>query len=170
MRRRKATGFLLRTEIILSMLQRSLNASLIFLVQIPEEVLRLLIRNDNVALVGTVDKNGIPNISPRFVLGIVDDNSKLLFADLFENKTLANLTAWNKVTASIIDRDTMGGFQLKGEASEVTDSGLITVANAKLKEHGFDTKPHRVWLLDVKEIFSSRPSSESKLPLISAYG
>jgi predicted pyridoxine 5'-phosphate oxidase superfamily flavin-nucleotide-binding protein len=140
------------------------------LVQIPEEVLRLLIRNDNVALIGSVDKNGVPNISPRFVLGIIGDNSKMLFADLYDNKTLANLTAWNKVTASIIDKDTMSGYQLKGEASEVTDGQLISLADEKLKERGFDSKPHRVWVLDVKEIFSSRPRSDSKLPLISAYG
>ena len=140
------------------------------MVQIPEEVIRLLIKNDNVALIGSVDKAGIPNISPRFVLGIVGNNDRLLFADLYENKTLANLTAWNKVTASVIDVETMGGFQLKGEASEVTDQQLEEQANSKLKEHGFATKPHRIWVLDVKEIFSSQPSADSKLPLISAYG
>jgi len=140
------------------------------LVQISEEVIRLLIKNDNVALIGSVDKEGVPNISPRFVLGIVGNNDRLLFADLYENKTLANLTAWNKVTASIIDVQTMGGFQLKGEASEVTDQQLEEQANSKLKEHGFGTKPHRIWVLDVKEIFSSQPSGDSKLPLISAYG
>ena len=92
------------------------------MVQIPEEVLRLLIKNNNVALIGSVDKAGVPNISPRFVLGIIGNNDRLLFADLFENKTLANLEAWNKVTASVIDVDTMGGYQLKGEASEATDA------------------------------------------------
>jgi predicted pyridoxine 5'-phosphate oxidase superfamily flavin-nucleotide-binding protein len=140
------------------------------MVQIPEEVIRLLIKNDNVALIGSVDKAGIPNISPRFVLGIIGNNDRMLFADLFENKTLANLEAWNKVTASVIDVETMGGYQLKGEASEVTDAELEQQANAKLKEHGFATKPHRIWVLDVKEIFSSQPRSDSKLPLISAYG
>jgi predicted pyridoxine 5'-phosphate oxidase superfamily flavin-nucleotide-binding protein len=140
------------------------------LVQIPEEVIRLLIKNDNVAFIGSVDKAGVPNISPRFVLGIVGNNDHLLFADLYENKTLANLTVWNKVTASIIDVQTMGGFQLKGEAAEVTDEQLVQQANSKLKEHGFSIKPYRIWVLDVKEIFSSQPSGDSKLPLISAYG
>ncbi len=140
------------------------------MVQIPEEVLRLLIKNDNVALIGSVDKAGVPNISPRFVLGILGDNDKLLFADLFENKTFTNLTAWNKVTASVIDKDTMGGFQLKGEALEVTDPELVNLANTTLKEHDFSSKPHRVWTLDVKEIFSSKPSGDSKTPLMSAYG
>lgn len=140
------------------------------MVQIPEEVVRLLIKNDNVALIGSVDRSGVPNISPRFVLGIVGENSQLLFGDLYENKTFTNLIAWNKVTASIIDRDTMGGFQLKGEASEVTNDELISLANEKLKERGFGSKPHRVWILSVKEIFSSKPGNESRSPLISAYG
>lgn len=129
-----------------------------------------MIKNDNVALIGSVDKAGVPNISPRFVLGIVGDNDKMLFGDLYENKTFANLTSWNKVAASVIDTETMGGYQLKGEASEVTDSELVEQANAKLKEHGFGSKPHRVWVLEVKEIFSSKPSGDSKVPLISAYG
>jgi uncharacterized protein len=156
-------------EIPLS-ISRKLSLIRAFLVQIPEEVLRLLIRNDNVVLIGSVDKAGVPNISPRFVLGIVGDNTKLLFGDLFENKTFTNLTSWNKVSASVIDKDTMGGFQLKGEAAEVTDNELVDLANSKLKEHGFGSKPHRVWVLDVKEIFSAIPSGDSKAPLISAYG
>lgn len=140
------------------------------MVQIPEEALRLLIRSDNVVLIGSVDKNGIPNISPRFVLGMLGNNDRLLFADVYENKTFSNLKAWNKVTAAVIDRDSMGGFQLKGEAVEVEDEELIELANSKLKEHGFDSKPHRVWTMEVKEIFSLKPSNDSKLPVTSLYG
>ncbi len=82
------------------------------LVQIPEEALRLIVKADNVVLIGSVDAKGIPNISPRFVLAILE-NERLLFADAFKNKTFANLKGWNKVTAAVIDRETMGGFQLR---------------------------------------------------------
>jgi len=140
------------------------------LVQVPEEVIRLLIKNDDVVFVGSVDAKGIPNISPRFVLGIIDNNQKLLFADVFPNKTFANLSAWNKLTAALIDKETMGGFQLKGEAHEITDKELVDQATEGLKEHGLAAKPQRVWILDVKEIYSTKPSGDSKLPLISAYG
>ena len=138
------------------------------LVQIPEEALRLIVKADNVVLIGSVDAKGIPNISPRFVLAILE-NERLLFADAFKNKTFANLKGWNKVTAAVIDRETMGGFQLKGEGVEIKDKDLIKQATDKLMEFGFNTKPQRAWTLVVKEIYSLKPSSKSKVPLISAY-
>ena len=139
------------------------------MVQIPEEAVTQILKNGNVVLVGSVDGKGIPNISPRFVLAILD-NEKLLFADAFQNKTFSNLKSWNKVTVSIIDKETMGGFQLKGDAIEVEDKELIAQANAKLNEYGIKTTPERAWTLAVNEVYSLKPNSQSKLPLLSAYG
>ena len=142
---------------------------LVVLVQIPQEVLRLIIKSGNVVLIGTVNSKHIPNISPRFVLDVLN-NEKLLFADAFQTKTFDNLKTNSKVTAAIIDKETMGGFQLKGEASEIEDENLIKQTLNKLRDYGFDTKLHRVWILKVDEVFSSKPSNKSKHPLISAYG
>ena len=139
------------------------------MVQIPEDVLRLIIKAGNVVFVGSVDPKGVPNISPRFVLDIID-NDKLLFGDSFQSKTEDNLNAWNKATVAILDRETMGGVQLKGEAIEVTDPDLIRQATVKLKEFGFGQGIQRIWTLNVKEIYSLKPSNESKSPLIPAYG
>lgn len=139
------------------------------MVQIPEEVVTQILKNGNVVLVGSVDGKGIPNISPRFVLAVLD-NEKLLFADAFQNKTFSNLKSWNKVTVAIIDKDTMGGFQLKGDAIEVEDKELIAQANAKLTEYGFKAKPERAWTLAVNGVYSLKPNSQSKAPLLSAYG
>ncbi len=139
------------------------------MVQIPEDAVTQILKNGNVVLVGSVDAKGIPNISPRFVLAVLD-NERLLFADAFQNKTFSNLKSWKKVTAAIIDKDTMGGFQLKGDATEVEDKELIAQANAKLKEYGFQAKPQRAWTLSVNEVYSLKPNSQSKSPLLSAYG
>ena len=139
------------------------------MVQIPEEVVTQILKNGNVVLVGSVDGKGFPNISPRFVLAILD-NQRLLFADAFPNKTFSNLKSWNKVTVAIVDRDTMGGFQLKGVASEVEDKELVSQASAKLKEYGIKAKPERAWTLTVNEVYSLKPDSRSKTPLITAYG
>lgn len=139
------------------------------MVQVPEEAVTLMLKNDNVVLVGSVDGKGIPNISPRFVLAVLD-NEKLLFADAFQNKTFSNLKSWKKVTVAIIDKDTMGGFQLKGDAIEVEDKEVISQASAKLKEYGIKAKPERAWTLNVSEVFSLKPSNQSKAPLMSAYG
>ena len=131
--------------------------------------MRLIIKAGNVVFVGSVDAKGVPNISPRYVLDIIG-NEKLLFGDSFQSKTLDNVERWNKVTVALVDSETMGGFQLKGDALETSDEGLTKLANQKLKEYGFSRTPQRVWILDVKEIYSLKPSDESKPPLISAYG
>lgn len=129
--------------------------------QIDEDIIRLIIKQNHVVLVGSVSSDGIPNISPRFVLGILK-NEKLLFADAFENKTFQNINAWPKVTAAIFDRDTQGGYQLKGEAEAITDPKLAAQAETKLKEYGIFEKPKKVWALVVKEVFSLEPSAKSR--------
>jgi len=138
------------------------------LVKIPEEAVTLILKNGNVVLVGSVDSKGVPNIAPRFVLAVIEDE-KLLFADAFKNKTFDNIKAWRKVTVSIMDKETMGGFQLKGDAEEVTDSEVVAQASAKLREYGIAAMPQRAWALSVKEVYSLKPESKSKAPIISAY-
>lgn len=138
------------------------------MVQIDEDIIRLIIKQGNVVLVGSVNANGVPNISPRYVLGILQ-NERLLFADAFENKTFHNINAWPKVTVAVFDRDTQGGYQLKGDAEGVSDPKTASQAEAKLREYGIDFKPKKVWALAVKEIYSLEPSAKSKSPLASYY-
>lgn len=135
---------------------------------INDEIMRLIIKLKYVVLIGTVDSNGMPNISPRFVLGILE-NKKLLFADAFENKTFNNTKIWPKATVAVIDMDSNNGYQLKGELEEIKDYQLVNDAGIKLKEFGIDAKPVRVWALNVKEIYSLIPSAKSKKPLLAAY-
>jgi predicted pyridoxine 5'-phosphate oxidase superfamily flavin-nucleotide-binding protein len=133
------------------------------LAQINEDIIRLIIKQDHIVLVGSVSADGIPNISPRYVLGILN-NEKLLFADAFANKTFHNINAWPRVTVAIFDRDTQGGYQLKGNAEEVHDQKLILQAKTRLKEFGILEEPKKVWALAVKEVFSLEPSSRSRYP------
>lgn len=134
-----------------------------YLAQLNEDIVRLIIKQGHVVFVGSVSADGIPNISPRYVLGILD-NEKLLFADAFTNKTFHNINAWPRVTVAIFDRDTQGGYQLKGSAEEVNDQTLISQAETRLKEFGIFEKPKKVWALAIKEIFSLEPSSKSRYP------
>jgi predicted pyridoxine 5'-phosphate oxidase superfamily flavin-nucleotide-binding protein len=134
------------------------------LVKIPEDAVTLILKNGNVVLVGSVDARGVPNISPRFVLAVIDDE-RLLFADAFKNKTFDNIKAWKKVTVSVMDKETMGGFQLKGDAEEVTDEELVAQASAKLRAYGIAPKPERAWTLSVNEVYSLKPESKSKNPI-----
>jgi len=135
---------------------------------ITEDVIRLIIKQQNMVLVGTVNSQGIPNISPRYVLGILD-NDRLLFADGFENKTFHNIKSWPKISVAVLDSDTHGGYQLKGSVQEVADPKLVSNAAVKLRGFGIDVTPVKVWTLKVEEVYSLEPSAKSKQPLASAY-
>jgi len=137
------------------------------LAQLDEDVIRLIIKQGHVVLVGSVSAEGIPNISPRYVLGILN-GEKLLFADAFTNKTFHNINAWPRVTVAIFDKDTQGGYQLKGSAEEVTDPKLMSQAEARLKEFGIYEKPKKIWTLAIKETYSLEPGPKSRYP--SSYG
>ncbi len=139
------------------------------MVKVTDEIVQLIIREGNVVLVGSVDILGIPNISPRYVMAILDDE-KIVFADAFMNKTYANVKRWSRVTVAIVDKANRAGFQLKGDAEEITDKEIITQAKQKLRDLGFETGPVMVWALNIKEIYSIKPSEKSKNPIISAYG
>lgn len=129
----------------------------------------MIIKSKDIVLVGSVSPQGIPNISPRYVLGVLD-NEKLLFADAYENKTFHNISAWPKVSVVVFDKDAeSGGYQLKGDAVEVTDPALMSRAETKLRGFGISLKPKRVWTLDIKEVFSMEPSEKSRYAISSYY-
>ena len=129
----------------------------------------MIIKSKDIVLVASVSPKGIPNIPPRYVLGILD-NEKLLFADAYENKTFHNINAWPKVSVAIFDKDAeSGGYQLKGEVVEVTEPSMISRAEAKLREFGINLKPKKVWTLDVKEVYSLEPSEKSRYAISSYY-
>lgn len=130
--------------------------------------MRLIIKQEHLVMVGTVNSNGVPNISPRYVLGVLEGD-RLLFADAFENKTFHNIKSWPKVSVAVLDSSTLGGYQLKGDVVQVTDPQLISHAEVKLREFGINVKPVNVWTLLVKEVYSLEPSARSRFPLASAY-
>ena len=139
------------------------------MVKISDEIVRLIAHEGNMVVVSSIDALGIPNISPRYVMMILDDE-KLIFADVYMNKTFTNIKRWPKVAVAIVDKVNRGGFQLKGDVEEITDQNVISQCSKKLKELKFDAGPVFVWALNVKEIYSIVPSESSKIPLFTAYG
>ena len=139
------------------------------MVKISDKIVSLIAHEGNVVVVASSDALGMPNISPRYVMMILDDE-KLVFTDVYKNKTFTNIKMWPKVAAAIVDKVNRGGFQLKGDAEEIKDKEIISQCAKKLKELKFDTEPAFVWSLNVKEIYSIVPSESSKIPLITAYG
>ena len=91
------------------------------MVSIPKHVQDFL--PGKLAWVATASQNGLPNVTPKGTLRILDQ-FHVLFADLFSEKTRRNLLENNKVSVTVVDQGSATGYQIKGTA-EIIDSGPL---------------------------------------------
>ncbi len=105
--------------------------------------------------VATTDKNGIPNVSFKGSLQVLDDEH-LIFADIFSVKTRKNLQENNKLCILVGDHKKMIGFQFKGEA-ELLDSGELYEKVVAVIEGMKRNLPKPVYVVKTKitEIFDA---------------
>lgn len=73
--------------------------------------------------VATASKDGIPNVSIKGSLRILDDEH-LIFADLFSLKTRKNLKENPNVAIMVYDGDSRRGYAFKGSTEQI-DSGPL---------------------------------------------
>ncbi len=96
--------------------------------------LKTLLANRYNSFVGTVETNGSPNVSPRFVLE-ANDNF-LLWGDKFKNKTFMNFSRPSPITVAMIDWIKMDGYQAKGWGTFHFFGETITKVNDYWKPFG----------------------------------
>ena len=82
-----------------------------------------LIEKQRVCFVATADKNGKTNVSPKGSIYVADDET-LAFADLYSQKTRANLRTNPHIALAVVDLKALTGYQFKGEA-ELLEKGNI---------------------------------------------
>jgi len=82
-----------------------------------------LIEKQKVCFVATADKNGKSNVSPKGSIYVVDDET-LAFADLYSQKSRANLKANPNIALAVVDLKALKGYQFKGKA-ELLEEGNI---------------------------------------------
>jgi predicted pyridoxine 5'-phosphate oxidase superfamily flavin-nucleotide-binding protein len=93
------------------------------MVKITDEI-RKFVETQKISYVATVNKKGLPNVSPKGPLRIVDDKT-LAFADLFSKKTRDNLKNNPGIAVSVVDVEKKEGFQFRGKAEVLTDGPLF---------------------------------------------
>ena len=91
------------------------------MVSIPKHVQDFL--PGKLAWVATASRDGVPNVTPKGSLKLLDDKH-VLFADLFSLKTTRNLLENSKVAVTVVDAATGKGYQIKGTA-EISSSGPL---------------------------------------------
>jgi len=79
----------------------------------------------------TASKDGMPNVSPKGSIMVVDDNT-LAFACMMSPKTVSNLKENPKIAVSVVDTQARKGFQFKGKAVLETSGKLFDQMSARV--------------------------------------
>jgi predicted pyridoxine 5'-phosphate oxidase superfamily flavin-nucleotide-binding protein len=105
--------------------------------------------------VGTVDKDGTPNVAPKRSTRVLNDNS-LIFTEGTGGATYANIKRGSKVSVSVVDREVLDGFRFVGNATLQESGELYEQAVAMSAKIGMP-KPRAVVVIDITEIHSLKP-------------
>ena len=115
---------------------------------------------EQIPIVVTASKDGIPNGAPKGSLKILDDET-LHFAEGTAQKTYRNLQENPKVSVIVVDRPNMDGYQFKGTAELLYDGDLYETTRRKAVQHRRPV-PTCVVKVHVEEIYSIKPRMTAK--------
>ncbi|MHC1604576.1 MAG: pyridoxamine 5'-phosphate oxidase family protein [Candidatus Methanofastidiosia archaeon] len=87
------------------------------------EKIKELIKREHLAFVATASKEGMPNVSPKGSITVLDDNT-LVFAEIASPHTIQNLKENPKIALYVLDKKSNAGCQIKGNAT-LTNSGPV---------------------------------------------
>jgi len=84
-------------------------------------------------LVGTSNKHGVPNVSPRISFYV--DKDIIYWYEIFKHKSFQNFTKNSLVSVSVVDYVELSGYQLKGNVKIVEDEKEFFDARSKITEN-----------------------------------
>lgn len=105
--------------------------------------------------VGTVSKEGIPNVAPKRSTRVLNDET-LVFNEVTGGATYKNLLDGSKVSIAVVNREVLDGYRFVGSV-EVQDSGDLYEQAATMAEKNNMRKPLAVVLVHIDEIQSLKP-------------
>ena len=130
-----------------------------------------MLREQKFIVVGSVDANGLCNISPR--TSFYYSKNAIYWLDFFKHKSQGNFKTIPWVSVSVFDKKELNGFQLKGKVSFVTDKkeksritdiimrSVTGKTSSKVFERVSQNKTPDVLLFTPKAIYSLDPKEES---------
>lgn len=135
-----------------------------------------MMRTQKFIVVGSVDANGLCNLSPRTSFYFSKDT--IYWLDFFKHKSQGNFKTIPWVSVAVFDVKELKGFQLKGKVSFVTDlkqkSKIIETitrsvtgkTSTKIFERMSQNKSPDVIMFTPKAIYSLNPKEESGIAQI----
>ena len=131
------------------------------MVKLPEEVLATFKDPSSVKIIATVDKSGIPNVTVKGSMSVMDDGT-LVFADVGGDatRTTHNLKATKKV--AILVTKGMATYQIKGSFKESKTSGPVFDQFAAMLKKAANINIKAIELITADEVFSQNPMDLGK--------
>ena len=105
--------------------------------------------------VGTVSKDGVPNVAPKRSTRVLDD-STLIFSEGTGGATYQNILDGSKVSVAVVNREVLDGYRFVCRA-ELQTSGEFYEQAKELSLKTLGRAPHGVVLLHIEEIHSLKP-------------
>jgi len=108
------------------------------------------IETQGIFVVGTVNENHLPNISPRIFFR-VDDNL-IYWIDFFKHKSFRNFQTNPWVTISVFNKEELKGYQFRGIVSFITDEPIKSqIRESIIKKTLEKNTSHKVKQMSEKE-------------------
>ena len=145
------------------------------MIKIPAKVQEML-KSQKVIVVGSVDVNGLANLSPRTSFYFTD--TAVYWLDFFKHKSQGNFKSIPWVSVGVFDKKELKGYQMKGKVIFVTESkekaritDVITRSatgktSSKIFERMSQNKTPDVIMFTPKAVYSLSPKEESGVAMI----
>jgi len=145
------------------------------MIKIPNKVQEML-KSQKFIVVGSVDINGLANLSPRTSFYFTD--SAIYWLDFFKHKSQGNFKSIPWVSIAVFDKKELKGYQIKGKVAFVTeakDKSRITdvitrsvtgKTSSKIFERISQNKTPDVIMFTPKAIYSLDPKEESGVSMV----
>ena len=140
------------------------------MIKIPAKVQEMF-KSQKVIVVGSVDANGLANLSPRTSFYFSD--TTVYWLDFFKHKSQGNFKTIPWVSVGVFDKKELKGYQIKGKVTFVTEAkekariiDIVTRSvtgktSSKIFERMSQNKIPDVIMFTPKAVYSLDPKEES---------
>lgn len=145
------------------------------MIKIPAKV-QAMFKSQKIIVVGSVDVNGLANLSPRTSFYFTD--TAVYWLDFFKHKSQGNFRSIPWVSVGVFDKKDLKGYQIKGKVTFVTEAkekaritDVITRSvtgktSSKIFERMSQNKTPDVIMFTPKAVYSLEPKEESGIAMI----
>ncbi|MBW2183495.1 MAG: pyridoxamine 5'-phosphate oxidase family protein [Deltaproteobacteria bacterium] len=120
--------------------------------------MRTLLKETDIWVLATADRNGVPNAVPILFVKLMDDD-RLLLVDNFMKKTVDNISVNPNVSISVWKDKT--GYQFKGKAKIETSGANFEAGEKIVKDKKPELTPKSIVWVNIDSIYITSPGPDA---------